>query len=109
MRRRCRNIGLAGHRIIQLVGHGRSPFADRRFAPSLDHRSVGSSASARACRRRSEEHTSELQSLLRISYAVFCFKTQHLTHLSHAALKADQAIALDAPVNLQPTQLITSA
>src|SRR3546814_5433819 len=24
---------------------------------------------------RSEEHTSELQSLMRISYAVFCFKT----------------------------------
>src|SRR3546814_6763058 len=27
-----------------------------------------------ACRRRSEEHTSELQSLMRISYAVFCLK-----------------------------------
>src|SRR3546814_36672 len=26
---------------------------------------------------RSEEHTSELQSLLRISYAVFCLKTKH--------------------------------
>src|SRR3546814_4276009 len=30
---------------------------------------------------RSEEHTSELQSLMRISYAVFCLKkTQHHTH-----------------------------
>src|SRR3546814_3670578 len=27
-----------------------------------------------AVRRRSEEHTSELQSLMRISYAVFCLK-----------------------------------
>src|SRR3546814_5353931 len=27
-----------------------------------------------ACHTRSEEHTSELQSLLRISYAVFCLK-----------------------------------
>src|SRR3546814_1394081 len=27
-----------------------------------------------AIRRRSEEHTSELQSLMRISYAVFCLK-----------------------------------
>src|SRR3546814_5599197 len=27
-------------------------------------------------RRRSEEHTSELQSLMRISYAVFCLKTK---------------------------------
>src|SRR3546814_3606278 len=26
------------------------------------------------CSRRSEEHTSELQSLMRISYAVFCLK-----------------------------------
>src|SRR3546814_5602767 len=26
---------------------------------------------------RSEEHTSELQSLMRISYAVFCFKPNH--------------------------------
>src|SRR3546814_5185342 len=32
-------------------------------------------------RRRSEEHTSELQSLMRISYAVFCLKKKHiLTH-----------------------------
>src|SRR3546814_1161419 len=28
---------------------------------------------------RSEEHTSELQSLMRISYAVFCLKIQHHT------------------------------
>src|SRR3546814_10335696 len=28
----------------------------------------------RKCGRRSEEHTSELQSLMRISYAVFCLK-----------------------------------
>src|SRR3546814_1666238 len=34
---------------------------------------------ARTCRsnRRSEEHTSELQSLMRISYAVFCLKTKN--------------------------------
>src|SRR3546814_2699702 len=29
--------------------------------------------------RRSEEHTSELQSLVRISYAVFCLKKKHHT------------------------------
>src|SRR3546814_2783245 len=28
---------------------------------------------------RSEEHTSELQSLMRISYAVFCLKKKHTT------------------------------
>src|SRR3546814_4373102 len=30
--------------------------------------------------RRSEEHTSELQSLMRISYAVFCLKKQKHKH-----------------------------
>src|SRR3546814_8329112 len=30
---------------------------------------------------RSEEHTSELQSLMRISYAVFCLKTKNNTKL----------------------------
>src|SRR3546814_3404166 len=31
-------------------------------------------------RKRSEEHTSELQSLMRISYAVFCMKKKHMNH-----------------------------
>src|SRR3546814_8174948 len=30
--------------------------------------------------RRSEEHTSELQSLMRISYAVFCLKKKTITY-----------------------------
>src|SRR3546814_7684912 len=30
---------------------------------------------------RSEEHTSELQSLMRISYAVFCLKKKHNQHI----------------------------
>src|SRR3546814_9874240 len=35
--------------------------------------------------RRSEEHTSELQSLMRISYAVFCLnkKTKHVHQTTH--------------------------
>src|SRR3546814_9999622 len=31
---------------------------------------------------RSEEHTSELQSLMRISYAVFCLKKKKSTHMT---------------------------
>src|SRR3546814_5989137 len=34
----------------------------------------------RAATTRSEEHTSELQSLIRNSYAVFCFKKQNTKH-----------------------------
>src|SRR3546814_1592344 len=32
--------------------------------------------------RRSEEHTSELQSLMRISYAVFCLKKKKKKHVN---------------------------
>src|SRR3546814_2191675 len=32
--------------------------------------------------KRSEEHTSELQSLMRISYAVFCLKNKKQKHLN---------------------------
>src|SRR3546814_1593083 len=34
---------------------------------------------------RSEEHTSELQSLMRISYAVFCLKKKRHNHLNSRA------------------------
>src|SRR3546814_1000903 len=33
---------------------------------------------------RSDEHTSELQSLMRISYAVFCLKKKTILHSKHA-------------------------
>src|SRR3546814_6457761 len=33
---------------------------------------------------RSEEHTSELQSLMRISYAVFCLKKKKSAHTNHS-------------------------
>src|SRR3546814_5293500 len=35
------------------------------------------------CAVRSEEHTSELQSLMRISYAVFCLKKKNKLHIYH--------------------------
>src|SRR3546814_3821102 len=43
--------------------------------------------------RRSEEHTSELQSLMRISYAVFCLKKKTTTqkHIVGEARDEDQA------------------
>src|SRR3546814_2874681 len=36
-----------------------------------------------AHRQRSEEHTSELQSLMRISYAVFCLKKKKVSIITH--------------------------
>src|SRR3546814_1972168 len=48
-------------------------------APFLGRQDLGSGESS-AC--RSEEHTSELQSLMRTSYAVFCLKKKN-THKSN--------------------------
>src|SRR3546814_997687 len=41
------------------------------------HRAGAELAQVARDRRRSEEHTSELQSLMRISYAVFCLKKKN--------------------------------
>src|SRR3546814_9854784 len=62
------------------TGRGKHCDSERRFfAARLSGASQGKQS--RACPdrrtrdiRRSEEHTSELQSLMRISYAVFCLK-----------------------------------
>src|SRR3546814_7546419 len=48
--------------------------------------SAPSAAKPFAC--RSEEHTSELQSLMRISYAVVCLKKEHHTTTTTAGLAA---------------------
>src|SRR3546814_10282024 len=57
----CRNRSIARSR----RRNGRCEFSARLFS-----------------QRRSEEHTSELQSLMRISYAVFCLKKKKHKHLS---------------------------
>src|SRR3546814_9095840 len=46
-----------------------------RFPSRSSMRSITRTSSAKWY--RSEEHTSELQSLMRISYAVFCWKKKH--------------------------------
>src|SRR3546814_7949963 len=69
-----RSRGVAIRAAPLVTGPGRpsakaGPTAHRRAAGQTDGRWP-----VRSFRRRSEEHTSELQSLMRISYAVFCLK-----------------------------------
>src|SRR3546814_7381375 len=52
----------------------RSRGIDRRLQPLIAYRAAEDLAVQKHEWRRSEEHTSELQSLMRISYAVFCLK-----------------------------------
>src|SRR3546814_1794363 len=53
--------------------------AGKRRLPSGRSPSCARPASRWSNSRRSEEHTSELQSLMRISYAVFCLKKKQNT------------------------------
>src|SRR3546814_7280826 len=60
---------------------------DRRGHPLDRTPSPGGAVHPRASSIRSEEHTSELQSLMRISYAVFCLKKKNnierITYILH--------------------------
>src|SRR3546814_6152084 len=62
---------------LRLCGNSLQNSAQRIFELPRTTLSVHAAfvrSSAEAAVRRSEEHTSELQSLMRISYAVFCLK-----------------------------------
>src|SRR3546814_2174200 len=56
--------------------HGRDAVQTQRghFDRQTDARELAAGGDLAQRARRSEEHTSELQSLMRISYAVFCLK-----------------------------------
>src|SRR3546814_4411014 len=56
---------------------GGAGFRECRGAGEIAPRPARTAAQAEEDRARSEEHTSELQSLMRISYAVFCLKKKH--------------------------------
>src|SRR3546814_10258537 len=94
-----RRLLAAGHEVLLLESGGtdfEAATADLNVGTSsgedyypLDHARMRFFGGTTAI--RSEEHTSELQSLMRISYAVFCLKKQqqHNTHkrnTNHIAL-----------------------
>src|SRR3546814_8991842 len=73
-----RPVGLSRNRRRARRGDRRScrgsPGRARPGEPRCRERQFGSAAPQPGRKFRSEEHTSELQSLMRISYAVFCLK-----------------------------------
>src|SRR3546814_3200071 len=58
------------------IGTGRHQPPDRILGALKGRSPALVETKAVVCGLRSEEHTSELQSLMRISYAVFCLKKQ---------------------------------
>src|SRR3546814_1161181 len=75
------SVGRRGPRRADAAISGRISRRPRLFRPG-GHRRPETQADG--AHPRSEEHTSELQSLMRISYAVFCLqkKTKSNTHMS---------------------------
>src|SRR3546814_4504751 len=69
------------HHAVLFLNHADDPAIDRLLTPraaltAAEHLAyeAGYHVLVVLCDMRSEEHTSELQSLMRISYAVFCLK-----------------------------------
>src|SRR3546814_9632599 len=82
-----RDVGMAQHRLHRAqVCAAFQQMSGKGVAQHMGADSLGRNACFRAkrtdeleqphTRQRSEEHTSELPSLMRISYAVFCLKTK---------------------------------
>src|SRR3546814_7430811 len=83
-RQRARPLIDVGKCLVQaLIGHDGQQRAedfvlhDGHVIADIEQQAVGH---APALSLRSEEHTSELQSLMRISYAVFCLKKKNHTN-----------------------------
>src|SRR3546814_3868386 len=77
--RRPRRQGLPGREAGDRALFRRALHARRRRAPPQDRggQRGDDGADPRAVFRRSEENTSELQSLMRISYAIICLKKKN--------------------------------
>src|SRR3546814_4705873 len=63
-----------GHIIIEIADDGKGLSVERIKAKCLENGLASEADLEAMSEQRSEEHTSELQSLMRISYAVFCLK-----------------------------------
>src|SRR3546814_4243751 len=74
--KRAEMYGMAGEEV-----DGCDPEAVRAaVARAAERARAGDGPTLLECHTRSEEHTSELQSLMRISYAVFCLKKKKPTY-----------------------------
>src|SRR3546814_8056070 len=76
--------GSACRKIHPLHAEPAEDAADQRFGGCVKRGGMDDDiAGLDQCKQRSEEHTSELQSLMRISYAVFCLKKKQTRKKQH--------------------------
>src|SRR3546814_5554443 len=69
---------------LQSIAVNNGGMIDLRSDPNHNGSSFDKHLAGRAMKLRSEEHTSELQSLMRNSYAVFCLKKKTTHRLTRA-------------------------
>src|SRR3546814_6511742 len=84
-----------GHRAPMIMQHLRIASGGENFSHSRKYRSRTIA--------RSEEHKSELQSLMRISYAVFCLKKKNTTTQHHTKHKQNEHVSQKYLPYNQPT------
>src|SRR3546814_9419808 len=104
---------MVGHQAVECFaqagadGRDFAQFLGRQVIEILVHRVAGVDLVLDAV--RSEEHTSELQSLMRISYAVFCLKkknhTQQLTRTPSKHTSQNTKHHYDRPDNHTKTHI----
>src|SRR3546814_8844660 len=68
-------LGIRSHELVDLTAHEVTQH-ERDFNQAMD-------LPNKSVHKRSEEHTSELQSLMRISYAVFCLKKKKKQNIKY--------------------------
>src|SRR3546814_2060072 len=87
------------------LGAYRAGLAEGDLAPALVRNLYRGTAPAPAAlahtRDRSEEHTSELQSLMRISYAVFCLKKKKKNIYTPTSRETNYTITTEQTVTYQ--------
>src|SRR3546814_3096411 len=81
--RSCRVPPKAVYRGTRNLGKSAFVFEESSQPPRYDRRTITRAPryTRPSASHRSEEHTSELQSLMRISYAVFCLKKKTQAHI----------------------------
>src|SRR3546814_10412502 len=80
----CGNRNAVWELAVEALGCPLQPWDDAPPHHPADHQRPAEQRDPQQQFDRSEEHTSELQSLMRISYAVFCLKKKNIqTNIHH--------------------------